>query len=205
MADFAFHDGERQMQEHFDSVRLADRVAGATMHDRFTDRDAAFIARMDMFFLATGDSHGNLDCSYKGGDPGFVRVLDEKTLVFPIYDGNGMFQSTGNILAHDRVGMLFIDWEHQRRMRVNGRAQVSFEAGLLAEFKEALCVVQVTPDAIFTNCPRYIHTMQLVERSGFVPRAGCDTPEADWKTHFEDVLPEAQRAARAAPRETEPR
>ncbi len=197
MDEMGFHRGEREMQERFDSVRLADRIAEATMHDRFTERDAAFLARMDMFFLATSDGDGNLDCSYKGGDPGFVRVVDETTLAFPIYDGNGMFQSAGNIVEHNRVGMLFVDWERQRRMRVNGRASINFDDPLMAEFPEAQFVVRVTPDAIFSNCPRYIHKMELVERSTFVPRVGCETPDPDWKDSFEDALPAAQQTRRA--------
>ena len=102
-----FHAGERAVQERFDSVRLADKVAGVTMHDAFSDNDKAFIKRMDMFFLATGDARGNLDCSYKGGEPGFVRVIDETTLAFPIYDGNGMFMSSG-ASSNTEVGLLFI-------------------------------------------------------------------------------------------------
>ncbi|HXU24223.1 MAG TPA: pyridoxamine 5'-phosphate oxidase family protein [Tepidiformaceae bacterium] len=201
-----FHPGERAVQQRFDSVRLADKVAGVTMHDAFSANDKAFIERMDMFFLATGDAEGNLDCSYKGGDPGFVRVLDETTLAFPIYDGNGMFMSSGNILEHPKVGLLFIDWEHQWRMRVNGVASIDFEDELMAEFPGAQFVVRVQPHAIFPNCPRYIHKMQLVERSVFVPKAACETPEPDWKEHFADVLPEEQqrrRTERQAQREAE--
>jgi uncharacterized protein len=192
-----FHAGERAVQERFDSVRLADKVAGVTMHDAFSDNDKAFIERMDMFFLATGDAEGNLDCSYKGGEPGFVRVIDETTLAFPIYDGNGMFMSSGNILEHPKVGLLLIDWEGQWRMRVNGVASIDFEDELMAEYPGAQFVVRVQPQSIFPNCPRYIHKMQLVERSLFVPKAACETPEPDWKEHFADVLPEEQQRKRA--------
>jgi predicted pyridoxine 5'-phosphate oxidase superfamily flavin-nucleotide-binding protein len=195
-----FHDGERAMQERFDSVRLADKVSSVTMHDHFTEGDRAFIERMDMFFLATGDAQGNLDCSYKGGDPGFIRIIDDTTLAFPIYDGNGMFMSAGNILEHAKVGMLFIDWQHQWRMRVNGVASIAFDDPLMAEYPEAQCVVRVRPEQIFPNCPRYIHKMELVERSVFVPRAACETPDPDWKDHFEDALPADQQARRAARR-----
>ena len=195
-----FHPGEREMQERFDSTRLANAVGGATLHDRVTPRDKAFIERMDMFFLATGDADGNLDCSYKGGEPGFVRVVDEQTIAFPIYDGNGMFMSTGNILEHAKVGMLFIDFENQWRMRVNGEAQIAYDHPLMAEYPEAQCLVLVRPHQIFPNCPRYIHKMELVERSRFVPKAACETPDPDWKDSFEDALPEAQRERRAAQR-----
>jgi len=192
-----FHPGERFMQDQHDSRRLADAVQRATFHAEFTANDRAFIEQMDMFFLATGDADGNLDCSYKGGNPGFVRVIDSRTLVFPNYDGNGMFMSMGNIAEHAKVGMLFIDFAGQWRMRVNGTASVSFDDPLLAEYPGASAVVRVTPEQIFPNCGRYIHRMELVERSMFVPQAGQETPEPGWKAHFAEVLPETQRRKRA--------
>lgn len=196
----AFHPGEREIQERFDSVRLADKVHDVTMHDWITPRDKEFIERMDMFFLATGDANGNLDCSYKGGEPGFVRVVDEQTIAFPHYDGNGMFMSTGNILEHSKVGMLFIDFQNQWRMRVNGEARIEYDHPLMAEFPEAQFLVLVRPLQVFPNCPRYIHKMELVERSKFVPKAECQTPDPDWKESFEEHLPTAQRERRAAER-----
>ena len=199
----AFHAGERELQERFDSVRLADRLADVALHDFISDRDRAFIESRDMFFLATGDANGNLDCSYKGGEPGFVRVLDDQTLAFPSFDGNGMFMSSGNILEHPKVGMLFIDWEHGWRMRVNGSASISFDDPLMAEYSEAQFIVQVQVERVFPNCPRYIHRMQLVERSKYVPKAECETPEAEWKESFEDVLPAADQARRATKRGAE--
>lgn len=198
--DTSFHGAERKLQERFDSVRLADKVAEVTMHDFISDRDRAFIEARDMFFLATSDADGNLDCSYKGGDPGFVRVVDPRTLAFPSYDGNGMFMSGGNILAHPKVGMLFIDWENGWRMRVNGVASIHFEHPLMAEYPEAQFIVEVQPERVFPNCPRYIHRMQLVERSKFVPHADCETPDPEWKDAFEESLPIAQQERRAANR-----
>jgi predicted pyridoxine 5'-phosphate oxidase superfamily flavin-nucleotide-binding protein len=184
------------MQRRFDAEALAGRVAEVTHHTRFTDADRAFIERMDMFFLATSDADGNLDCSYKGGDPGFVRVIDDETLAFPSYDGNGTFMSSGNILVHPKVGMLFIDFANQSRMRVNGTATIDFHDPLLPEFPGAQFIVRVTPDQVFPNCPRYIHRLELAERSVFVPRAGATPPDPGWKDHFEDVLPADQRARR---------
>lgn len=192
-----YHEGERAMQRRFGSEALADRLAEVTRHARFTDADRAFIERMDMFFLATSDAEGNLDCSYKGGDPGFVRILDDETLAFPWYDGNGTFMSAGNVLVHPNVGMLFIDFANQWRMRVNGTASIDFDDPLLPEFPGAQFIVRVRPHQVFPNCPRYIHRMELVERSVFVPRADDEAPDPDWKDHFEDVLPAAQRERRA--------
>ena len=192
--------GARQVQDLFDTRRLADAITSRTVHDVITPRDAAFIAGVDMFFLATQGADGRLDCSYKGGDEGFVKVLDERTVAFPNYDGNGQYMSAGNIRETGKVGMLFIDWENQWRMRLNGTATIDFEDPLRAEWPEAQFVVRVRAEEVFPNCPRYIHKMELVERSGFVPKAECETPDPDWKDHFEDVLPRDQQERRAAQR-----
>src|SRR5919112_6294772 len=109
----------RALQDTFDTRRLADRLAEVKVHDRFTADDREFIERLDMFFLATVDAAGQPTCSYKGGDPGFVTVVDDRTLAFPNYDGNGMYLSLGNVGATHRVGLLFIDLEHQGRLRVD--------------------------------------------------------------------------------------
>ena len=198
---YTYHGGERELQERFDSTRLADKLNERVVHDTISDGDRDFIGRMDMFFLASVSAEGNVDCSYKGGEPGFVKVLDERTVAFPNYDGNGMFMSAGNILTNPKVGMLFIDWENQWRMRVNGTASIDFADPLQSEWPEAMFVVRVRAEEVFPNCPRYIHKMQLVERSGFVPKAECQTPEPDWKDHFEEALPTDQRERRSALRE----
>src|SRR6188474_1175878 len=117
----------RALQAQFDTPRLADRLEDVTVHDRFTPHDRHFLERRDMFFLAKVDATGQPTCSYKGGDPGFVTVVDEHTLAFPNYDGNGMYLSMGNVDATRRVGLLFIDFEGQDRMRVEGSATLAFD------------------------------------------------------------------------------
>ncbi len=145
-----------------------------------------------MFFLATVDARGHVNCSYKGGEPGFARVTDEQTIAFPNYDGNGMYLSMGNVIQTSQVGLLFIDFESRQRMRVNGEARIETDDPLLAEFPEAQFVARVRVREVFGNCPRYIHTMKLVERSRFVPKAGCQTPVPGWKKGdwVADALPE---------------
>jgi len=145
--------------------------------------DRAFIERMDMFFLATADAEGRPQCSYKGGDLGFVRVVDERTVAFPNYDGNGMYLSMGNVLVNPNVGMLFIDFtgDPPHRLRLNGVASIDQNDELLPAYPEAQFIVRVTATQVFPNCPRYIHRMQLVERSRYVPHAGEETPVPDWK------------------------
>lgn len=187
-----YHDGNRELQDRFDTRRLADRLDADIVKDHIDPRDKAFIERMDMFFLATVDAEGHPNCSYKGGEPGFVRVLDEHTIAFPNYDGNGMYLSMGNVLKTRQVGMLFIDFENQWRMRLNGEAEILYDDPLKAEYPEAQFIVRVRVREVFPNCPRYIHKMQLVERSRFVPKSECKTPVPAWKTGgwVDDVLPE---------------
>ena len=186
-----YNEHHRRLQDRFDTRRLADRLEQVTVHHRFTPSDREFIERMDLFFLASVDERGNVNCSYKGGDPGFVRVIDDATLAFPNYNGNGMYLSLGNVAATGQVGMLFIDFERQTRMRVNGVARIEASDPLLAEYADAELIVRVAVREIFPNCPRYIHKMQRVENSRFVPRADCAVPVPGWKknTWAEDVLP----------------
>ena len=176
-----FHDGSRELQDRFDTRRIADRIDELLVHDVFDENDAAFIESRDMFFLATADDEGRPNVSYKGGDPGFVRVVGERTLAFPNYDGNGMYLSMGNVVKNPNVGMLFVDFEEPSRMRVNGVASLRPDDDLMREWPEAQFVVRVEAREIFPNCPRYVHQMRPVERSPFVPRAGCETPVPGWK------------------------
>jgi predicted pyridoxine 5'-phosphate oxidase superfamily flavin-nucleotide-binding protein len=198
--DGPYHEGSRRLQDAFDTRRLADRIDERFLREALIDDDdRAFIERMDMFFLATADGEGRPQCSYKGGEPGFVRVLDERTVAFPNYDGNGMYLSMGNLAVNPHVGMLFIDFVSERpsRLRLNGTASVDEADELLAAYPEAQFVVRVRATQVFPNCPRYIHRMALVERSRFVPQVGRTTPVPGWKrTDWAcDVLP-AQDPAR---------
>ena len=186
-----YQEGHRELQRQFDTERLADRLEQVTYHTLVTPEDREFIERRDMFFLATADAEGRPNCSYKGGDPGFVRVLDPGTLVFPNYDGNGMFLSFGNTRMNPHVGMLFIDFEAGKRIRVNGTATLEPATTVVPAYVGAQFVVRVSVREVFPNCPRYIHKYQLVERSKFVPRAEVPTPVPAWKRYewAKDVLP----------------
>lgn len=148
-----------------------------------------------MVFVATADAQGRPDCSYKGGAPGFVRIVDDRTLTLPDYDGNGMYRSWGNLLINPAVSLLFLDFENQKRLRVNGTAVISDSDPLLANYPGAVFVIRVTADRIFPACPRYIHKMQLVKLSEYVPRAEYTPPVPEWKTYdeFRDALPERDR------------
>jgi predicted pyridoxine 5'-phosphate oxidase superfamily flavin-nucleotide-binding protein len=195
-----YHSGSRSLQDRFDTRRLADRLEDVKVTDTIDERDRAFIESMDMLFIATADEDGRPNCSYKGGDPGFVRVLDERTIAFPIYDGNGMFLSVGNLLVNPEVGLLFISFERGRRLRLNGTASVDPDDELTPTWPGAQLVVRVRAREVFPNCPRYIHRYELVERSRYVPAADTEPPVPEWKTRdwARDVLPSSDQARRAS-------
>ena len=187
-----YHDGMRTLQDRFDSRRLADRLDERLGRSAFRAEDQAFIESRTMFFLATADAEGRPDCSYKGGDPGFVRVVGPDELEFPSYDGNGQFRSLGNVIANPSVGLLFIDFESPKRLRVNGQAVLLDDPEALARHHGAQLVVRVRAGRIFPNCPRYIHRAAAGELSADVPRPGHEPPAAAWKSmaNVADVLPQ---------------
>ncbi len=198
-----FHGGSRSLQDHFDTRALADRIDGLLVSDTISEGDRAFIEDRDMFFLATADAEGRPTCSYKGGEPGFVRVVDPRTVVFPSYDGNGMYLSTGNVLVNPDVGLLFIDFERGHRMRLEGMATIDLDDPFQGDYPGAQFVVRVRARAVYPNCPRYIHRYELVQRSRFVPRGDCLTPVPEWKRSdwAVDVLPEQDPARDPGERE----
>ncbi|KGN37503.1 pyridoxamine 5'-phosphate oxidase family protein [Knoellia subterranea] len=177
-----FTKSHRVLQDRFDTRRLADRLASVAGDDVSSYR--AFIEARDMFFLATADANGQPQCSHKGGDPGFVRVVDAHTIAFPSYDGNGMFLSTGNITENAAVGLLFIDWSTGSRLRLTGSASIDADDPLMSVYAGATLVVRIRLSAVFPNCRRYVHTHGedgRTRRSVFVPVEGETPPVPDWK------------------------
>jgi predicted pyridoxine 5'-phosphate oxidase superfamily flavin-nucleotide-binding protein len=192
-----YHDGNRMLQDAFDSRRIADRLEEVTTRTQFTESDRAYVERMAYFFLATADGKGRPDVSFKGGGPGFVRITGPSEIAFPDYDGNGMFKSLGNLSVNPNVALLFIDFERPRRLRINGSAHIRRDDPLLAETVGAQMIVRVEVRAIFPNCPRYIPTMTLAEASPYVPRAGEEPVEPAWKgfREFADAVHPRQKTA----------
>jgi predicted pyridoxine 5'-phosphate oxidase superfamily flavin-nucleotide-binding protein len=191
-----FHEGNRQLQDQFDSRRIADRLEEKLTRQAFTEGDRSLIEALPFFFLATSDDRGRADCFFKGGLPGFVRVTGASELAFPDYDGNGMFKSLGNILVNPEVGLLFIDMgEKPRRLRVNGRATVLRDDPLMQKFAGAQLLVRVAVRAIFPNCPRYVTTPGVAEPSKYAPRPGYEPPEPAWKgfDDFKDYVHPRQK------------
>ncbi len=189
-----YHDGNRHLQDRFDSRRISDRLENLA-RTAFTDDDKAFIESAAYFFIATADAEGRPDCSFKGGMPGFVRVTGPSELSFPDYDGNGMFKSLGNVMVNPNVGLLFIAMHGTpRRLRVNGSARVHDDDPLLKETVGAQLIVRLQARAIFPNCPRYIPDMQMTGPSIYTPQPHCDPPEPAWKGFdiFKDAVPPRQ-------------
>ncbi len=189
-----YHGGMREVQERMDSVRLADRLREVTVHGRFSDDDRAFIEAASMVFVATADAEGRPDCSYKGGAPGFLRLLDDVTIAMPVYDGNGQYRTLGNIVANPAVGLLFVDFDQSRRLRVNGDATVVFtddDPELVGSFIGAEAVVVLRLRHAFPNCPRYLHHLASGTISEYTPAPSYEPPTPEWQSSstFQPYLP----------------
>jgi len=187
-----YHNGNRELQDMFGSRALADRLVERLRRSQLTDDDRDFIQSLEYFFLATSDPVGRPDCSFKGGPPGFVRAVQPDLLVWPDYDGNGMFKSLGNIAVNPYVGLLFIRMgETPKRLRVNGRAQIVLDDPMMEDFPGAQMLIKVEPIDIFPNCPRYIPDPAAAKASPYVPKAGEAPVEPKWKSSdmFKDVVP----------------
>jgi hypothetical protein len=190
-----YSDAHRALQDQFETRRLADALQENVMRTELAEMDKRFISSSDFFYLSTVDHNGFPTVSYKGGLPGFVSVLDDTTIAFPSCDGNGMFYSMGNILDTSKIGMLFMDFEQPRRLRLHGRASISEDDPLAKEYSGALMIVRVKLESIFTNCPRYIHKCRRLESSPFVPRPGKEVPVPEWKRvdYLQERLPARDR------------
>jgi uncharacterized protein len=169
MNQFKYTDQARKLQDRFDTRQLADAELQVIVHDSLNDQDKGFIQSAEMFWLASVDDNGSPTVSYKGGAPGFVHIADDQTLLFPNYDGNGMYFSMGNIATTASIGMLFMSFERPARLRVQGQAQLTDDPAVVLQFPGAQFAVKVAITALITNCPRYIPRMQRLEPSRYVP------------------------------------
>ena len=185
----------RKLQDQFDSRKMADRLNEVIVKKSFDEDAINFINAVDMFFLSTIDHNNRPTVSYKGGDPGFVKVIDETTLAFPSFDGNGMFMSMGNIKQNNKIGMLFISFEKPHRLRVHGEATITEGDSLLKDYPEADLIVRVKLTDYWQNCPRYIHRYKKIDESKYIPKKNKKTPVAGWKKAdiVQDVLSKKDR------------
>lgn len=193
MSGFAYTEQALALQRRFDTEALAAAELQVIVHDSLTPQDRAFIEGMEMFWLASVDPQGSPTVSYKGGAPGFVRMPDDRTLLFPCFDGNGMFYSMGNIAATSHVGLLFMDFITPSRLRVQGDAALTDDPAVVGLWPGAQFAVKVAITALITNCPRYIPRMQRVAPSRYVPDTATGAqPIPGWKRidAIQGVLPQ---------------
>ncbi|WP_342078639.1 pyridoxamine 5'-phosphate oxidase family protein [Yoonia sp. SS1-5] len=179
--DQFYTDAQRTLQKEGKHEKLAEVVVHAIVRDELEEIHTDYINSRDYFFLSTVNAQGEPTVSYKGGDVGFVKVMSPTRLLFPNYDGNGMWLSMGNIDEAAKIGMLFMDMVTPWRIRVQGTAKLSRDPELLAQFPGSNLVVDVHVDVVFQNCARYIHKHTRVENSPYVPDAEGKQPFPAWK------------------------
>jgi predicted pyridoxine 5'-phosphate oxidase superfamily flavin-nucleotide-binding protein len=182
-----FHEGNRALQDKYGGRAVADKIIDLVEAPTVSDEFKEFIESLPFFFLATSAGE-NTDCSFKGGEPGFVRVVAPDRIIFPDYDGNRMYKSLGNITENPNVGLLFMKFGAEEgkgalylRVRVSGKATVHDEHEALDSYPGAKRIVEVAVTHVFPNCPRYVPHMQMVEPSRHIPQNGTDQPTPAWK------------------------
>ena len=186
-----YHDGNLQLAGTLRHPQAGRPVEGQGVRNHLRRSPRPSSRRRGCSSWQPCDDRGLPTCSYKGGDPGFVRIVDEATLAFPNYDGNGKYQSMGNLLRNSNVGMLFVDFEGSQRLRIQGVARIEEDDELLGEYAEAQFIVRVDITEVYKNCPRYVHKYRFVEPSEYVPHQDRETPQPAWKSSEElkDALP----------------
>lgn len=181
-------DGEHRLQRRLDTVDRADRFYDEQVLDRLNDRMREFVARQEMFFLATADRHGECDSTFRAGPPGFLRVFDDRTLAYPEYRGNGVLASLGNIEENPHLGILMIDFLRDRiGLHINGRARVVADAEMRAAHpglpvdpvpgRRAVVWVEVTVEEAYLHCAKHIPHLRKVsspQRHGAPADRGTD-------------------------------
>ena len=182
-----YHEGHRELQDRYDGRRMADALEKHRRFSEFREQDINFIESVEFFFIATAHKQ-SVDCSFRGGAPGFVRVTGPTVLEWQDYDGNSMYRSLGNALKSPRVGLLFIQFGAQpKRLRVNGICTL-LEVPTAEGHKMTL---QVNADEIFPNCPRYIPDLTKAAASPFIPDDSGASTKPEWKNaaDLRDAMP----------------
>jgi len=179
--DDFYSPAQRKLQKQGKHEKLAEVVVHAIVRDELEEIHTDYINSRDYFFLSTVNADGMPTVSYKGGAVGFVKVLGPNRLIFPNYDGNGMWLSLGNIDEAAKVGMLFMDMVTPWRIRVQGSAKLSDDPELMRLFPACNKVIDVAVEVVFQNCARYIHKHTRVETSPYVPAEDGTQPFPAWK------------------------
>ncbi|MFG2874146.1 pyridoxamine 5'-phosphate oxidase family protein [Streptomyces sp. NPDC048337] len=178
-------DGEHMVQQRMGTTERADKFYAEQVLDRLNTRMREFVARQEMFFLATADRHGECDNTFRAGPPGFLHVLDELTLAYPEYRGNGVQASLGNIEENPHVGILMMDFLRDRiGLHVNGRARVVADEemrrarpGLAVDpvpGRRARVWVEVSVEEAYIHCAKHIPHLQKVPLHGAGRAWGTD-------------------------------
>src|SRR3954452_14042934 len=171
--------GEHALQERYDTTSRARGFYDHQVLDHLNEHMQEFIGRMDMVFIATADGSGDADCSFRAGPPGFICVLDERTLAYPEYRGNGVMASLGNIVDNGHIGLLFIDsCGDAVGLHVNGRAAIVENAErpdghllpfhVLADLLQEGCRrpqrwVRVDVEEAYIHCSQHIPKLRRAE------------------------------------------
>lgn len=173
------HAGELEMREKLPSpYHWSDASLTAMMQPRISPSLARFIEAQGFFFIATANRDGHCDCSFRGreyslaGQPlPALKVLDAHRLIFPDFSGNGLYNSLGNIRVNPHIGMLFMDFERQRRARLNGIATIILpDPQTTGIWPMAQACVEVRVEQAYGNCPARIPRMQIHEGSDMAYR-----------------------------------
>lgn len=173
--------GSRRLQRLFGTEQLAAHLARRYVLDQLEIAHQTWIRGADAVYVATVDSRGHPECSYKGGLPGFIQVPDSRTLEIPSYNGNGMYRTLGNAAAQAWIGLLFLFPDEPAKLRVNGVCAVLTDPAALATHTGAEAVLRVGVREVFENCPRYLHDPAAGKYSVHCPRPDYQPPDADWK------------------------
>ncbi|MDT0455613.1 pyridoxamine 5'-phosphate oxidase family protein [Streptomyces sp. DSM 41527] len=166
-------DGEHLVQQRLGTTKRADRFYGEQVLDHLNVRMQDFVARQEMFFLSTADRHGECDATFRAGPPGFIQVLDDRTLAYPEYRGNGVMASVGNISENPRLGLLMVDFTRDRiGLHVNGRARVVMDEDMRLQHpglpvdpvpgRRAQLWVTVEVEEAYIHCAKHIPHLQKV-------------------------------------------
>lgn len=159
-----------------DAVKAEQRRYGSREHYRALDdaadavdllgrAEADFIAQRNSFFQATVAANGWPYVQHRGGPPGFLRVIDTRTLAFADFRGNGQYLSSGNLAGDDRISLILVDHAAQRRLKIWGRARIVHahdDAALVRQLHvdnyraRAERAVIISVEAIDWNCPQHI-------------------------------------------------
>ncbi|MFE1383562.1 pyridoxamine 5'-phosphate oxidase family protein [Streptomyces sp. NPDC058740] len=178
-------DGEHLVQLRTGTAERADRFYAEQVLDRLNPRMREFVARQEMFFLATADRHGACDNTFRAGPPGFLHVLDERRLAYPEYRGNGVQASVGNIEENPHVGILMVDFLRDRiGLHVNGTARTVADEVMRRDHpglavdpvpgRRAVIWVEITVEEAYIHCAKHIPHLQKVPRHGSGRAWGTD-------------------------------